>query len=92
MLSANIDYLQPPSLTQECNKILNILNVKKYETRLKIVKLAFDKIKKTDINIKTILLQVYCTYFDIDIKSTRFKDICLDINVNAYTVYKYCKL
>ena len=92
MLNANIDYLQPPTLTQQCDKILNILNVQKYETRLKITKLAFDKIKKTDINIKTILLQVYCTYFGIDIKSTRFKDICLDVNVNACAVYKYCKL
>ena len=92
LLSANIDYLQPPTLTQQCDKILNILNVQKYETRLKITKLAFDKIKKTDINIKIILLQVYCTYFDIDIKSTRFKDICEDLNVNEYAVYKYCKL
>ena len=66
--------------------------MKKCATRLKIIKLALTKIKSTDINIKPILLQVYCRYFDIDIKSARFQEICLEVGVNVYTVYKYCKI
>jgi len=31
--NSNIDYLHPSSITQECNKILNILNVKNSDER-----------------------------------------------------------
>ena len=91
LLNTKIDYIHPPNITQECDKLLNILNVKQYADRSKIVELSLKRIRKSDINIKTILFQVYCEYLNIDIKSDYFKDICLKLNVNVRTIYKYCK-
>ena len=91
LLNTKIDYIHPLNITQECDKLLNILNVKQYADRSKIVELSLNRIRESDINIKTILLQVYCEHLNIDIKSNYFKDICLKLNVNVRTTYKYCK-
>ena len=90
LLNKNMGYFQPTSITQECHNILNILNVKKYTTKKEIIDLTLFKIKKSDISPKIILLYVFCEHFKIIPKSTYFKKICLDLNVNVYTAYKNC--
>ena len=90
LFNKNMGYLQPSNITQEFHKILNILNVKNYSIKQKIISLSLSKIKKSDTNPKIILLYVFCEYFKINPKSSQFKKICLELNVNKYTVLKYC--
>ena len=90
ILNMKMGYFQPTSITQDCHNILNILNVKNYTTKKKIIDLTLIKIKESDINPKIILLYVFCDHFKIMPKSTYFKKICLKLNVNVYTAYKHC--
>ena len=90
LLNKNMGYFHPSNISQECHNILNILNVKNYTIKKKIIDLTLCKIKKSDISPKIILLYVYCDHFKIIPKSSYFKKICLELNVNVYTAYKNC--
>jgi len=85
-------YLQPSNMEQECLKLLNILNVKNHIDIKKIISLTLEKISKTDISVKYILFQVFSHYFKILPKTNTFRTNCLKLNLNMYTIIKYCTI
>ena len=84
-----IGYFCPSNMSQECHKLLNVLNVKNYSTKNYIISQTLNMIKKSDISVKIVLLYVYCNYFKISPKSACFKKYCMKLGVNFYTVHKY---
>ena len=89
-LIKKLGYFQPPDILLECAKLLNILDVKNYKTIQLLTSITLNKLKKTDINVKIILLHVYCDYFEIKPKSVCFRNVCLKLRVNYHISIKYC--